>query len=103
MDDTSFLFRSDVKTTLSTRKTVSGKKDPKNRFTLALTVNADGTDKLPPLYISSAKVPRPLKGRDVRTELDVIYTHSKKAWMNSSIFLSWLNDVNERMFSAILN
>ncbi|RLN53933.1 hypothetical protein BBJ28_00025266, partial [Nothophytophthora sp. Chile5] len=64
MDETSFFFRSDVKTTLSTKKKVSGKKDPKNRITLALAVNADGTDKLPSLYIGSAAVPRPLRGHN---------------------------------------
>lgn len=90
MDETAFYFRQETATTLTTKKKVSGKKKNKDRLTLALAVNADGTDKLPPLYIGTAAVPRPLKGRDVVSELGVFYTNSKKGWMNSSIFIMWL-------------
>ncbi|EGZ23940.1 hypothetical protein PHYSODRAFT_480573 [Phytophthora sojae] len=97
-DETAFFFRQDAKTTLTQKKAVSGRKDPKNRITLALAVNADGPDKLPPLYIGSAAVLRPLQGRDVRAELGVIYKHSPKAWMTTSIFLEWLGEVNHQMW-----
>jgi hypothetical protein len=97
MDETAFYFRQEAVTTLSTKKKVAGKKKNKDRLTLALAVNADGTDKLPPLYIGTAAVPRPLKGRDVVSELGVFYTNSKKGWMNSNIFINWLLVLDLRM------
>lgn len=97
MDETAFYFRQEASTTLSTKKKVSGKKKNMNRLTLVLAVNADGTDKLPPLYIGTAAVPRPLKGHDVISELGVFYTNSKKGWMNSNIFITWLLWLDLRM------
>lgn len=84
MEETAFYFRQDSATTLSMKKKVAGKKKKnKDRLTLALAVNSDGTDKLPPLYIGTAGVPRPLKGRDVVSDFGVFHTNRKKGWMNS--------------------
>lgn len=96
-DEMAFYFQQAIKTTYTRRKKVAGTKEAKNRITLGLAVNADGSDKLPPLYIGAAKTPRPLRGHDVWQELGVFYTHSAKSWMNSSIFLSWLFWLDNRM------
>ncbi|EEY64557.1 DNA binding protein [Phytophthora infestans T30-4] len=95
MNETSFFFRSEAKYTLTQRKVISGRKDPKHRLTLALAVNADGSGKLPLLYIGSAKVPRAFVGWK---ELGVLYANSKKGWMNTVIFKTWLHSVNLQMW-----
>ncbi len=65
-----------------------GGKKAKARVTALLCANMDGSDKKKLLIIGSAKRPRHFP-RDLST-LPVDYVNSKKAWMNSSIFLDWL-------------
>lgn len=99
MNETSLYYRQELKKTLSRKKKVSGRKLSKNRLTLCLAVNADGSDKLPPLLIGTAKTPHDLRGHDVSKELGLTYTNSPKAWVNSGIFQRWLLDLNKRMKS----
>ncbi|ETP38761.1 hypothetical protein F442_13687, partial [Phytophthora nicotianae P10297] len=54
---------------------VSGYKADKTRLTMAVATNADGSDKLPLLFIGRSKNPRAFKGHDVRGELGVEYTN----------------------------
>lgn len=96
MDETSFYYQMEAPRTLSRRKHVSGYKSNKTRLTMAVACNADGSEKLPLLFIGKAQCPRDLKGRDM-SELGVEYTNSKKAWMNSAVFLRWLHTLDMRM------
>lgn len=97
MDETALWVNQVLGRTLSRRKQVAGRKKPKDRLTMCLTVNADGTDKLPPLFIGTAKNPRALKGRNMERDLGVTYTNSGKGWMTSSVFIEWLLALDERM------
>lgn len=97
MDETAYYYMQEPATTLSRRKKVAGKKKDKRRLTMALATNADGSDKLPPLFIGTAAQPRPLRGHDVFEELGVVYKNSPKGWMNSAIFEDWLRRLDERM------
>lgn len=97
MDETSLYYRQERKVTLSRRKKRAGRKTRKNRLTLCLATNADGSDKLTPLFIDTAKNPRDLKGRDVERKLGIQYTNNKKAWINSRIFVDRLLALDERM------
>ena len=64
----------------------SGKKS-KERVTVLVAGNMDGSDKLPLLVIGKSDKPRCFK--NVR-HLPVNYTSQKKAWMTSSHFSTWL-------------
>lgn len=63
----------------------SGKKKSKFRITLGFTCNADGSEKLPPLYIGKYKRPRCF-GRQTPEQQGFYYRFNKKAWMTSVIF-----------------
>ena len=71
-----------------------GGKRSKERLTVLLTTNADGTDKLTPLVIGKSAKPRCLKG--VKS-LPVQYEANKKAWMTGAIFTNYLEKLNARM------
>ena len=55
-----------------------GAKKDKTRITIRFTVNATGTDRWEPLYISHAGKPRAFKGK-TGSELGFFYLHNKKA------------------------
>ena len=57
MDKTGLFFRLESNKTLAS-KTVKGTKKSKDRISVGLCANVDGTDKLPPVVICKAKKPR---------------------------------------------
>ena len=66
----------------------------KERMTILLACNADGSDKITPLVIGRSENPRCFK--NVR-QLPVWYEANKKSWMTASIFSSWLIKLNAQM------
>ena len=64
-----------------------GGKHSKERMTVLVGANADGTEKLSFLVIGKSK--QPLCFKNVRF-LPTVYDFSSKAWMTSGIFESWL-------------
>ncbi|KAE8961692.1 hypothetical protein PF004_g27851 [Phytophthora fragariae] len=64
-------------------KKEKGKKQSKQRITVCVATNADGTDRLPLHFIGKSKVPIPLRNRDVLAEIGATYTNTAKAWMNT--------------------
>ena len=73
-----------------------GKKKLKERITLLLTCNASGDENLPVLLIHKYESPRALKGINKAT-LPVWYYWNAKAWMQRSIFHSYLVRLNSQM------
>ncbi|KIJ26760.1 hypothetical protein M422DRAFT_191800 [Sphaerobolus stellatus SS14] len=69
---------------LSTKQ-MSGKKSDKFRITLSLACNADGSKKLPPIFIGKSAKPRCFKGKTPQS-LGFDYYNNKKAWMTMDIF-----------------
>jgi hypothetical protein len=69
---------------------LAGKKQKKDRITVLFTTNADGSEKLPALYIGKSKQPRCFKNfegkRRTGQELGFDYHNNKKAWMTKVIF-----------------
>ena len=65
----------------------------RTRVTVLVGANADGSEKLPLLVIGKSKKPRCFKNVN---SLPVVYDASKKAWMNSTIFTSWLRQLDKR-------
>ena len=82
-------------------KTLARKDDPchggkrsKERLTVLLTTNADGSDKLRPLVTGKSKNPRCFKNvRAFPTE----YDNNKNAWTTREIFRKFLRKLDRRM------
>jgi hypothetical protein len=70
-------------------KQLEGKKQSKERLTLALCCNDDDSDKLPLWAIGKFKNPRCFKNINV-TSLGCVYRNNVSAWMTQIIFLEWL-------------
>lgn len=69
-------------------------KHSKERLTVLLAVNMDGSEKLKPLVIGKAMKPRCFKGvKSFPTD----YRANKKAWMTTELFNNWLLTVNGDM------
>jgi hypothetical protein len=71
-------------------KQLEGRKLNKERLTLALCCNEDGSDKLPLWVIKKYKNPHCFKNVNLGS-LGCTYQSNAKAWMTHIIFLEWLN------------
>ncbi|GAB9463206.1 hypothetical protein Gpo141_00000675 [Globisporangium polare] len=71
----------------------------KQSFTLALAVNADGSERRAPLIIG--KTERPISFKKGRTgpQLGFQYLHNHGAWMTAEIFFAWLNLWNNELLA----
>lgn len=66
----------------------------KERLSLLLCANMDGTDKYPRLTIGKSAKPRCFKGI---VTLPTEYKFNKKAWMTSGIFCEWIKKFDRKM------
>jgi hypothetical protein len=64
---------------------MSGKKRSKFRISIGFACNADGSEKMPPVFIGKYKWPQCFKAQSP-TEQGFYYRNNKKAWMTSGIF-----------------
>ena len=78
-----------------THSQIAGIKKPKNRVTIMLTCNAVG-DKLLPVFIHKFENPHVIRGIK-KLSLPVKYYWNKKAWMQISIFKTWLSQLDDHM------
>ena len=93
-DETGIYFRAvpDGSPCFSTDK-LSGRKKAKERITVLVCANMDGSDKRPLLIIGKSNQPRCFRVPTLTTPC----TSSSNAWMTSSIFCKWLIDLNRDM------
>lgn len=94
-DETGLFFKClpDKTLTFKDEKCYGGKHS-KERLTVLLAVNMDGSEKLKPLVIGKAMKPRCFKGiKSFPTD----YRANKKAWMTTELFNNWLLTVNGDM------
>ncbi len=77
-------------------KQLKGRKQNKERLTLAVCCNADGSDKLSLLVIGKYENPRYFKNVN-RDSFGCKYRSNPKAWMTQVIFLEWLKRFDARM------
>ncbi|CAI5734951.1 unnamed protein product [Peronospora destructor] len=87
MDETGLLF-----TMFPDR--VSGKRTSK-RLTIVLSCNADGSEKLPPLFIGKAEKPRSFVAS---TAIEMNYIHNSNTMMTREIFRKWLTDLDANFY-----
>lgn len=94
-DETGLFYRLLPNKTLDFKgETCHGGKHSKDRLTVLLCCNADGSDKMPPLVIGKSMQPRCFKNTK---KLPCSYANSSKAWMTSKIFLDFLKDFDKKM------
>lgn len=84
MDETGLFYRLEPNRTLATHR-LSGRKKQKERLTIALTSNADGSIKLPPFVINKFVKPRAFSQRNIVNpqNLGILWAANKKAWMTT--------------------
>ena len=92
MDETGLFYRLTPNSTLATGA-VRGTKKSKNRLTIALCANSDGSHKCKPLVIGKSKKPRCF-ARHFDPSVYVTYVSNNKAWMTGVIFQEWLQRFN---------
>lgn len=78
--------------TLATRR-LSGRKKNKERLTIALCTNADGSHKIKPLIIGQSSKPRCFRNVNIGN-LRMKYRSNAKAWMLTTVFQDWLEEFN---------
>lgn len=84
------------------KKSTGGAKKSKNRLTVGLLANSDGSDKGHPIVIGSRKNPRgstkkeSLLSKMVFGADRVEYHHNASAWMNSSIFKQYITKLSRK-------
>lgn len=94
-DETGLFFKMLPDRSLSfSSEACTGGKHSKERVTVMVGANADGTEKLPLLVIGKAKNPRCFKGVK---NLPVWYSSNTKAWITQSLFEDYLRRL-DRMF-----
>lgn len=71
------------------KRLIIGAKKSKNRLTIALTCNADGSETIPPFIIGHSEKPRCFK-KKTGQELGFFYRSNKKAWMTGLLYQEYL-------------
>ena len=101
MDETGLFYRLEPNRTLATKR-LSGKKKQKERITVALTANADGSIMLPPLIINQYLKPRAFTSRHILnpSNLGIQWHANKKAWMTTQIFEQFILSFERKMVTA---
>ena len=66
----------------------------KERLTLLLGANMDGSDKIEPLIIGKSANPRCFRGSG---KIPLPYESNKSAWMTGMIWIKWLKGFNSKM------
>jgi hypothetical protein len=76
-----------------------GTKQFKDRITVALCTNADGSDSIKPLVIGKSANPRCFK--DFNKDTYVQYVSNRKAWMTGYLFSEWLHHFDRHIKQKI--
>lgn len=77
-------------------KRLARRKKNKERLSIALCTNADGSHKLNPLVIGKFAKPRCFKNINI-SNLPITYRNNSKAWMLSTIFQEWLQEFDRQV------
>ena len=96
MDETGLFYRLSGDLCLSTKQ-LEGKVQSKQRLSIAICCNADGSEKLEIWVIGKYQNPRCLKNIN-RNQLGVIYRANSNAWMTTFLFHEWIQWFDRKMF-----
>ena len=93
-DETGLFYKCLPSRTLAFKgETCSGGKIPKERITMLVAANMDGSEKLPLLIIGKFEKPRCMK--NVKS-LPTTYRANKKAWMTAKLFEEWVRKLDRK-------
>lgn len=95
MDETGLFYRMTPDRSLTTANSTKGVKKAKDRITVALCTNMDGSEKLKPLVIGKSKNPRCFKSFNASLYVD--YLNNRHAWMTSALFADWIAGLDRKM------
>jgi hypothetical protein len=95
MDETGLFYRLEPDRSLATRR-LAGRKADKERLSIALCTNADGSHKLNPLVIGKYAKPRCFKNINT-SNMPVTYRSNNKAWMITNLFQEWLQEFDHQV------
>lgn len=95
MDETAYFYCTAPSRSISAAR-FSGRKNIKKRMTVAVACNADGSLKLPLLFVGASRQPRCFRGKSA-SELGVDYSSTAKGWMTAELFQHWAASLNDRM------
>jgi hypothetical protein len=95
MDETGLFYRLEPDRTLATQR-LSGRKKNKERLSIALCANSDGSHKLNPLIIGKSKKPRCFNNVKINN-LQMTYRNNPKAWMLTTVFQDWLREFDQEV------
>ena len=99
-DETGLLWKATPTQTLHFKgQKCSGVKTSKERVTVLVACNQNGTDKLPLLVIGKYAKPRCFRGSNMDL-IPVTYKSQKKAWIDSVLFEEWLRKIDRKMKEA---
>lgn len=96
-DETGLFWKQSPARSLSTCQ-LPGRKKDKARITALFCCNADGSEKLSPWFIGTAKNPRAFQAAGVNIRnLNLIWRSNQKAWITTSIFTEFLRWFDKQM------
>lgn len=95
MDETGLFYRLEPDRSLATQR-LSGRKKDKERLSVALCTNADGSHKLNPLIIGKFAKPRCFTHVNL-SNLPMTYRNNSKAWMLTTLFQDWLQEFDKEI------
>jgi hypothetical protein len=95
MDETGLFYRLEPDRTLATQR-LSGRKKNKERLSIALCANSDGSHKLKPLIIGKSKKPQCFNNVNLNN-LEMKYCNNTKAWMLATTFQDWLQEFDSEV------
>ncbi|KAJ5729054.1 mariner-Tc1 transposon family protein [Penicillium malachiteum] len=96
-DETGLYWRRIPDRSLAT-KNLPGKKQQKSRITALFCCNSDGSEKLTPWFIGTARKPRAFTAAQIDiNNFNLQWRSNTKAWMVSKIFEEWLRWFDNKM------
>lgn len=95
MDETGLFYRLQADHSLTTKQ-LEGRKQDKERLTVVICCNEDGSEKIPLWIIGKYAKPRCFKNVNMNS-LDCQYRANKKAWMTSVLFDEYVRSFDQMM------
>ncbi len=96
-DETALFYRAQPAKTMIYKDMDANKvKQCKERLTLMLTANMNGTEKLKPFIIGKSENPRCMKGIN-RANLPGTYRSNANGWMTGKLFKEWILNLDRKM------
>ncbi|KAM3304556.1 hypothetical protein P3S67_011422 [Capsicum chacoense] len=95
MDETGLFFRLQPDHSLATKQ-LEGKKQDKERLTVVICCNEDGSEKIPLWIIGKYLKPRCFKNVNLGS-MDCEYRANKRAWMTGILFQEYVQQLDAKM------